>query len=132
MPYCDSAAAHESEAPSERTREQQPAGGDGDDRDNDPSALEQQYDELFDAYESQKEELARTSKRAKSLAAQLAKEQAQPQAEAADHAKSERELSALRRRLQAAEKDLGCACWMAKNRYGGFMGPFAMLEKDEE
>ena len=30
------------------------------------------------------------------------------------------------------EKDLGCACWMAKNRYGGFMGPFAMLEKDEE
>ena len=25
------------------------------------------------------------------------------------------------------EKDLGCACWMAKHRYGGFMGPFAML-----
>lgn len=20
-----------------------------------------------------------------------------------------------------------CACWMAKNRYGGFMGPYAML-----
>jgi hypothetical protein len=33
------------------------------------------------------------------------------------------------------EKDptfaLGCACWMAKNRYGGFMGPFAMLPKDD-
>jgi hypothetical protein len=25
------------------------------------------------------------------------------------------------------EKDLGCACWMAKHRYGGFMGPYAQL-----
>ena len=30
------------------------------------------------------------------------------------------------------EKDLGCACWMAKHKYGGFMGPFAMLPEDEK
>ena len=30
------------------------------------------------------------------------------------------------------EKDLGCACWMAKHKYGGFMGPFAMLPQDEK
>ena len=29
------------------------------------------------------------------------------------------------------EKDLGCACWMAKHRYGGFMGPFAMLGEEK-
>lgn len=30
------------------------------------------------------------------------------------------------------EKDLGCACWMAKHKYGGFMGPFAMLPAGEK
>ena len=28
------------------------------------------------------------------------------------------------------DEDGGCACWMAKHHYGGFMGPFAMMGMD--
>jgi coiled-coil domain-containing protein 61 len=71
------------------------------------SALEQQYDELFEMFESQKDELEQVSKKAKSLTSQLqAAKRHLSRDQGLDGGGNADESEALRKKLASVEKDL--------------------------